>query len=42
MSGDTVDDSVELAGGGRLAALGIYHELHCLVRVLIRCVSLRT
>jgi hypothetical protein len=32
-SGDTVEDSVELANGGYLAALGIYHELHCLVRL---------
>jgi len=35
MLNDTVEDSVELASGGRLAALGVYHELHCLVGSLV-------
>ena len=32
MMNDTVEDSVRLASGGYLAALGVYHQLHCLVR----------
>lgn len=27
----TDDDLAELEGGGYLASLGVYHELHCLV-----------
>ncbi|ORY16977.1 hypothetical protein BCR34DRAFT_597362 [Clohesyomyces aquaticus] len=29
-AGDTVDDSVKLEDGGYVAALGVYHEVHCL------------
>jgi hypothetical protein len=31
-AGNSIQDSVLLGGGGYVAALGIYHELHCLVR----------
>lgn len=31
---EDIDTSVKLADGGYLAALGVYHELHCLVRSL--------
>lgn len=30
-AGETVEDSVKLADGGYIAALGVYHEIHCLV-----------
>ena len=32
LSGEDPDQSVELVAGGYLASLGVYHELHCLVR----------
>ncbi len=28
---EPLEDSVKVAGGGYLASLGVYHELHCLV-----------
>ena len=33
---ESVDDAAKLAeGGGFLASLGVYHEIHCLVRPFI-------
>ncbi|OCL14663.1 hypothetical protein AOQ84DRAFT_280564 [Glonium stellatum] len=29
-AGESVNDSVKLAAGGYVAALGVYHEIHCL------------
>lgn len=34
LSNDDPDQSIELVNGGYLAALGVYHELHCIVRFL--------
>ena len=32
-AGESIEDSTELATEGRfLASLGVYHEIHCLVR----------
>jgi hypothetical protein len=31
---DVPDTSVKLADGGYIAALGVYHELHCVVRFI--------
>jgi len=32
-AGESVEDSAELVEGGYLAALGVYHDLHCLVSI---------
>ncbi|KAK5988396.1 hypothetical protein PT974_12550 [Cladobotryum mycophilum] len=32
-AGESMDDIVELVGGGYVGALGVYHELHCLRRL---------
>ena len=32
LAGELSDTSVELFSGGFLASLGVYHDLHCLVR----------
>ncbi|KAI8631540.1 hypothetical protein F5Y19DRAFT_473212 [Xylariaceae sp. FL1651] len=29
-AGESIDDAVEIADGGYIAVLGVYHELHCL------------
>lgn len=34
-AGESVEDSAELVEGGYLAALGVYHNLHCLVSMEI-------
>jgi len=31
MEGADTQQSIQVKGGGYLAALGVYHELHCLV-----------
>ena len=42
-AGESVEDSAELVEGGYLAALGVYHEIHCLVSIsnLFRSLSLK-
>jgi len=30
-----LEDAVKASGGGYLAALGVYHETHCIVRLLL-------
>jgi hypothetical protein len=30
--GESPESSVQLSAGGYLASLGVYHDLHCLVR----------
>lgn len=30
-AGETMENAAELREGGYLAAIGVYHELHCLV-----------
>lgn len=34
---ESLDDATELAEGGFLASLGVYHEMHCLVRLALGC-----
>jgi hypothetical protein len=36
-AGEIIDDKmVEVTGGGYLATLGVYHELHCVVSLQLR------
>lgn len=30
-AGESLDDVAQLSGGGYLASIGVYHELHCVV-----------
>lgn len=32
MASENPEQSVEVEGGGYMGSLGVYHELHCLVR----------
>ncbi len=33
-AGESLDDVTELTGGGYLASIGVFHELHCVVSTL--------
>lgn len=37
-AGESPENGAKLPGGGYLAMIGVYHELHCLVSIQIRII----